>query len=193
MKIIQTITLAVLALTLAACNSNEDTAQNTNTAGDGAPTNTQATTDHGAEDKSDINIGFEMAGGSIEEETNIPDEEKTALIDSFTEYMESFNEEDTARYMNTISKNPEGFNYDDEKVKVEETFNIYDTIRTAEDITVVKYNKSEAQVFSNIHTALEQTDTGAKLDQNGRQVTVFVKEEGKWLVSSVYYIGDSTE
>jgi len=193
MKIIQAITLAVLALTLAACNSNEDTAQNTNTAGDGAPTNTQTTTDHGAEDKSDINIGFEMAGGNIEEETNIPDKEKTALIDSFTEYMESFNEEDTARYMSTISKNPEGFNYDDEKVKVEETFNIYDTTRTAEDVTVVKYNKSEAQVFSNIHTALEQTDTGAKLDQNGRQVTVFVKEEGKWLVSSVYYIGDSTE
>ncbi|MCZ8539181.1 nuclear transport factor 2 family protein [Psychrobacillus sp. FSL K6-2365] len=195
MKIIQTITLAAFALTLAACNSNDETVQNqnTNSAGDIAPTNTQATTDHGAEDKSETNVGFELSGGNIEEATNVPDKEKAAIIDSFTEYMESFNEEDTERYMNTISKNPEGFNYDAEKVKVEETFHDFDTIRTAENITIIKYDKSQAQVFSNIHTSLEQMDTGAKLDQNGRQVTVFVKENSEWLVSSVYYIGESTE
>lgn len=193
MKIIHTITLAAFALTLAACNSDEETNQNTNSAADIAPTNTQATTDHGAEDKSETSVGFEISGGNIEEATNVPEEEKTAIIDSFTEYMESFNEEDTKRYMNTISKNPEGFNYDAEKVKVEETFNDFDTIRTADNITIIKYGKTQAQVFSNIHTSLEQTDTGAKLDQNGRQVTVFVKEDGKWLVSSVYYIGETTE
>lgn len=193
MKIIQTITLAAFALTLAACNSNEETNQNTNSAGDIAPTNTQATTDHGAEDKSETNVGFEMTGGNIEEAAKVPEKEKTAIIDSFTEYMESFNEEDTERYMKTISKNPEGFNYDDEKVKVEQTFNDFDTIRTADNITIIEYDKSQAQVFSNIHTSLEQIDTGAKLDQNGRQVTVFVKEDGKWLVSSVYYIGESTK
>ncbi|WP_419961322.1 nuclear transport factor 2 family protein [Psychrobacillus sp. BM2] len=193
MKIIQTITLAAFALTLAACNSNEETNQNTNSAGDIAPTNTQATTDHGAEDKSETDVGFEMTGGNIEEAAKVPEKEKTAIIDSFTEYMESFNEEDTERYMKTISKNPEGFNYDDEKVKVEQTFNDFDTIRTADNVTIIEYDKSQAQVFSNIHTSLEQIDTGAKLDQNGRQVTVFVKEDGKWLVSSVYYIGESTK
>ncbi|QUG40781.1 nuclear transport factor 2 family protein [Psychrobacillus sp. INOP01] len=193
MKIFQTITLAAFALTLAACNSNEETNQNTNSAGDIAPTNTQVTTDHGAEDKSETNVGFELSGGNIEEATNVPEKEKTALIDSFTEYMESFNEEDIKRYMNTISKNPEGFNYDDEKIMVEKTFNDYDTIRTADNITIIKYDKSQAQVFSNIHTSLKQTDTGAKLDQNGRQVTVFVNEDDKWLVSSVYYIGETTE
>ena len=193
MKIIQTITLAAIALTLAACNSNEDTAQNTNSAGDIAPTNTQTTTDHGAEDKGETSIGFEMTGGNIEEATNVPDNEKKALIDSFNEYMESFNEEDVDRYMNTISKNPEGFNYDDEKIMVKQTFQDFDTIRTAENVTVIEYNESQAQVFSNIQTSLEQMDTGAKLSQNGRQVTVFVKEDDKWLVSSVYYIGESTE
>lgn len=193
MKIIQTITLAAIALTLAACNSNEDTAQNTNSAGDIAPTNTQTTTDHGAEDKGETSIGFEMTGGNIEEATNVPDDEKKALIDSFNEYMESFNEEDVDRYMNTISKNPEGFNYDDEKIMVKQTFQDFDTIRTAENVTVIEYNESQAQVFSNIQTSLEQMDTGAKLSQNGRQVTVFVKEDDKWLVSSVYYIGESTE
>lgn len=193
MKIIQAVTLAAFVLTLAACNSNDETTQNTNSAGDIAPTNTQATTDHGAEDKSETNVGFEMSGGNIEEATNVPEKEKTAIIDSFTEYMESFNEEDTERYMKTISKNPEGFNYDAEKVKVEETFNDFDTIRTAENITIIEYDKSQAQVFSSIHTAVEQIDSGAKVDQNGRQVTVFVKEDGKWLVSSVYYIGESTK
>ena len=193
MKTIQSITLAAFVLTLAACNSNDDTAQNTNSASDIAPTNTQTTTDHGAENKSETNIGFEMSGGNIEEATNVPEKEKTALIDSFTEYMESFNEEDTERYMNTISKNPEGFNYDDEKIMVEQTFQDFDTTRTADNITVIEYSKSQAQVFSNTHTSLEQMDTGAKLDQNGRQVTVFVKEDGKWLVSSVYYIGETTK
>ena len=193
MKIIQTITLAAFALTLAACNSNDETNQNTNSAGDIAPTNTQATTDHGAKDKSETQVGFEISGGNIEEAAKVPEKEKTAILDSFTEYMESFNAEDTERYMDTISKNPEGFNYDDEKVKVEQTFNDFDTIRTADNITIIKYDKTQAQVFSNIHTSLEQIDTGAKLDQNGRQVTVFVKEDGKWLVSSVYYIGETTE
>lgn len=193
MKIIQAITLAAFTLTLAACNSNDDTAQNANSATDIAPTNTQTTTDHGAEDKSETNIGFELSGDNIEEATNVPEKEKTALLESFTEYMESFNAEDPERYMKTISKNPEGFNYDAEKVKVEETFNDFNTIRTADNITIIEYDKSQAQVFSNIHTSLEQMDTGAKLEQNGRQVTVFVKEDGKWLVSSVYYIGETTE
>lgn len=193
MKIIQAITLAAFTLTLAACNSNDETAQNANSATDIAPTNIQTTTDHGAEDKSETNIGFELSGDNIEEATNVPEKEKTALLESFTEYMESFNAEDPERYMNTISKNPEGFNYDAEKVKVEETFNDFNTIRTADNITIIEYDKSQAQVFSNIHTSLEQMDTGAKLEQNGRQVTVFVKEDGKWLVSSVYYIGETTE
>lgn len=193
MKIIQAITLAAFTLTLAACNSNDETAQNANSATDIAPTNTQTTTDHGAEDKSETDIGFEISGDNIEEATNVPEKEKTALLESFTEYMESFNAEDPERYMKTISKNPEGFNYDAEKVKVEETFNDFNTIRTADNITIIEYDKSQAQVFSNIHTSFEQMDTGAKLEQNGRQVTVFVKEEGKWLVSSVYYIGETTE
>lgn len=93
--------------------------------------------------------------------------------------------------MNTISENPEGFNYDDEKVVVEQTFNDYDTIRTADNATIIKYDKAQAQVFANIHIALEQPDSGAKLEREGRQVTVFVKEDGKWLVTSVYFIGDS--
>ncbi|MDI2589766.1 nuclear transport factor 2 family protein [Psychrobacillus sp. NEAU-3TGS] len=189
MKIIHTLAIATIALLLAACSSNEDTNTNTGSVNDIAPTNTQKTTDHGATDKSEV--GFEMAGGNIEEATNVPAKEKEAILKAFDEYMEAFNEEDINRYMNTISKNPEGFNYEDEKVVVEQTFNDYDTIRTADNTTIIKYDKTHAQVFANIHIALEQPDTGAKLDRDGRQVTVFVKEDGKWLVTSVYFIGDT--
>ena len=189
MKIIHTLAIATIALLLAACSSNEDTNTNTGSVNDVAPTNTQKTTDHGASDKSEV--GFEMAGGNIEEATNVPAKEKEAILKAFDEYMEAFNEEDINRYMNTISKNPEGFNYEDEKVVVEQTFNDYDTIRTADNPTIIKYDKTHAQVFANIHIALEQPDTGAKLDRNGRQVTVFVKEDGKWHVTSVYFIGDT--
>lgn len=190
MKLTHILTTAVLTLLLTACNNNEDTNQNTGSVNDTAPTNSQTTTDHGATDKAEV--GFEMAGGNIEEATNIPAKEKTAIIASFDEYMEAFNEEDIDRYMNIISKNPEGFNYDDEKVVVEQTFKDYNTIRTSDNVTIIKYNDKQAQVFANVHIALEQPESGAKLDRDGRQVTVFNKEDSKWLVTSVYFIGDSS-
>lgn len=191
MKLTHILTTAVLTLLLTACNNNEDTNQNTGSVNDAAPTNTEKTIDHGAKNKAEV--GFEMAGGNIEEATNIPAKEKTAILAAFDEYMESFNEEDIDRYMKVISKDPEGFNYDDEKIVVEQTFKDYDTIRTSDNVTIIKYDAEQAQVFANVHIALEQPETGAKLNRDGRQVTVFNKEDSKWLVTSVYFIGDSSE
>lgn len=191
MKLTHTIVAAALTLLLSACNNNEDTNNNTGSVNDAAPTNVQTTTDHGATDKS-AGVGFEMAGGNIEEATNIPAKEKTAILAAFDEYMDAFNEEDMNRYMNVISKNPEGFNYETEKEDVKAVFNEYDIKRTAENTTIIKYDKTNAQVFTNLHTSLQQPGTGAKIDRNGRQVTVFVKENNKWLVTSVYFIGDSS-
>ena len=107
--------------------------------------------------------------------------------------MGAFNEEDIDRYMKTISKNPEGFNYEDEKVVVEDTFAEYDTVRTAENVTIIEYDESQAQVYADIEVKLSHPTSGAELDRNGRQVTVFVKEDGNWLVTSVYFIGETTE
>ena len=191
MKILQAITLAALILMLAACNSTDDIKENTGSADDGAPTNAQTVTDHGVSDKS--GVGFEMTGGNIEEAKNVPQDEKEALLAAFDEYMEAFNVEDVDRYMSVISKNPEGFNYDDEKILMEKTFEEYNMIRTVENVTIVEYNDKQAQVFANMHTALEQPGSGTKFDRDGRQVTVFAKEEGKWLVTSVYHIAESAE
>lgn len=191
MKYIQALILAASLLALAACNSNEEQATNNGSANDIAPSNIQSTLDHGAKDKS--SVGFEMDGGNIEEATNVPKKEKTAIIAAFTQYMDTFNKEDIKEYMETISKNPEGFKYETEKTDVEAVFEEYDITRTAENITIIKYNENNAQVFANLNTALEQPGTGTKLDRDGRQVTVFVKEEGKWLITSVYFMIDSSE
>ncbi|WP_313892609.1 DUF4440 domain-containing protein [Psychrobacillus sp.] len=191
MKLIQTITLAAIVLFLAACTNNDETQQNSGSATDNVPSDTLKTTDHGVEDKSDV--GFEMSGNNIEEAENIPKQEKSAIIAAFDEYMAAFNEEDIDRYMKSISKKPEGFNYDTEKADVQDVFKQFDTIRTAENVTIVKYDETHAQVFAQLNVALEQESTGAKLDSKGRQVTVFAKEEGKWLVTSVYFIRDTTE
>lgn len=191
MKYLQPLILAAFALTLAACNDNEKQTANTGSVNDIAPKNAQSTTDHGVKDKSEV--GFEMAGGKIEEATNIPENEKTAILAAFDEYMEAFNEEDLNRYMNTISKNPEGFSYETERTDVQDVFTEYDINRTAKNITIIKYDENNAQLFAELHTEMEQTSTGIELKRDGRQVTVFVKENGKWLVTSVYFIANSSQ
>ncbi|MER2261236.1 MAG: nuclear transport factor 2 family protein [Psychrobacillus sp.] len=190
--IIQGLTLAALILVLAACNDKEEVNSEAGSVNDSTPSQTESTLDHGVKDKSDV--GFEMSSdGNVEEAANVPEKEKTAVLNAFNEYIEAFNEEDIDRYLSVISKKPEGFNYEDDKKMVIETFENYDTVRTAEDVTIIEYNDKEAQVYSNLHIALHEPGSGAKLDRNGRQVTVFAKEEGKWLVTSVYFIGETSE
>ncbi|NME05058.1 nuclear transport factor 2 family protein [Psychrobacillus sp. BL-248-WT-3] len=188
----QGLTLAALTLVLAACNDKEEVNSEAGSVNDGAPSQSESALDHGVKDKSDV--GFEMSSdGNVEEAANVPEKEKTAVLNAFNEYIEAFNEENIDRYLSVISKKPEGFNYEDDKKMVIETFENYDTVRTAEDVTIIEYNDKEAQVYSNLHIALHEPGSGAKLDRNGRQVTVFAKEEGKWLVTSVYFIGETSE
>lgn len=137
----------------------------------------------------DGTVGFEVMGDSIQEAANIPADEKEKIIFAFNEYIKAFNDKDLERYKNIISKNAQGFNYDEDVKAVTEVFQQYDVNRTAEDITIVKYSKELAQVFSNLTTNTKELETGAELSGTGRQVTVFVKEDG-WKVSSIYYIGN---
>ena len=189
--IIQGLTLAALTLVLAACNDKEEVNSEAGSVNDSTPTQTESAIDHGAKDKSDI--GFQMSGNNVEEATNVPEDEKKAILAAFDEYIEAFNAEDLNRYLSVISKKPEGFNYESEKELIKETFENYDTVRTAEDTTIIDYSDKEAQVYTNLHISLHEPGSGAKLDRNGRQVTVFAKEEGKWLVTSVYFIGETSE
>lgn len=138
-------------------------------------------------------VGFEMMGEEVKKASNVPADEEKAILAAFDEYIAAFNDEEIDRYMDTISKDPKGFNYDEEKVFADEVFAQFDTKRDVTNVTIAKYNEDEAQVFANMTTHSLQVQTNVEHESAGRQVTVFVKEDGKWKVTSVFYIGDDTK
>ena len=162
----------VTALVLAACGDT-DTADNT--------------TKTNEEIIEEGTVGFEVLGGSITEASSVPAEEKEKILATFNEYIESFNTEDIDRYAQTLSKNPKGFNYDQELDDVQRTFEQYSVIdRKAENITIVKYSEKEAQVFSTMTANMIEEVSGIEVVGEARTVVVLVKEEGKWKVTSVH-------
>ncbi|TKI53512.1 DUF3225 domain-containing protein [Lysinibacillus mangiferihumi] len=170
--------LAVLTLlVLAACSNKED----------------DLTTEEREKVIEDGTAGYEMMGGEVQKATNVPANEEKAILAAFDEYIASFNDKDIERYMNTISKDPKGFNYDEDKKLAEEVFDQFDAKRDVTNVTIAKYNEDEAQVFANMTTHSLQVETNVEHESAGRQVTVFVKEDGEWKVTSVFYIGDDTK
>ena len=162
----------VAVLVLAACGDT-DTADNT------AKTNEEIVEEG--------TVGFEVLGGSIEEASGVPAEEKEKILATFNEYIESFNVEDIERYAQTLSKNPKGFKYDQELDEVKRIFDQYSVInRKAEDITIVKYSEEEAQVFSNMTADMVEEASNIEMTGEARTVVVLVKEEGNWKVTSVH-------
>lgn len=190
MKFKYIVYLTLIALFLTACG-NDEAETNSNSANDGEGASDNSALEHGVTDQSEV--GFEMAGGKVEEAKDVPKEERQAILAAFDTYMTAFNEEDLETYLSVIATNPEGFDYGQEKAFVEETFAEYKVTRTAEDITLIKYDENQAQVFATLQMSLEQESTGAKLDRSGRQVTVFTNEDGEWRITSVFYIGDTAE
>jgi major membrane immunogen (membrane-anchored lipoprotein) len=181
--------LILTALLLSACNNDEST--NSGSVNDGETANEGNALEHGVTDQGEV--GFEMAGGKIETATNVPDEEGQAILSAFDTYMKAFNEEDVETYMTVISKDPEGFDYAEEEALVKDTFKKYNAERTADNITIIKYDENQAQVFATFDIAMVEEASGAELDRSGRQVTVFANENGEWKVTSVFFIGDQVE
>ncbi|OCS86814.1 nuclear transport factor 2 family protein [Caryophanon latum] len=137
-------------------------------------------------------VSFELAGDEVKEAASLPTKEKRDLLAAFDEYIAAFNEGDLERYMAMISKNPQGFDYDDDEEAAKEVFATYDVNRQAVDVTVIDYESEAAQVFANLTIDMKERATGVSLSSSGRQVTVFVKEDGEWKVTSVYFIGNET-
>lgn len=138
-------------------------------------------------------ISYELAGDTVTEADEVPTKEKTALIDAFNEYINAFNAADLERYMATISKNPEGFDYEEDRQAAAEVFASYKVVREAQDITVIEYDGHTAQVFANLIIDMEDNASGTELSSSGRQVTVFANEEDGWKVTSVYFIGNEAQ
>jgi hypothetical protein len=192
MKFKYIVLLVILSIFLSACSSEENR-EGAGSVSDGESSGENSPLEHSVKDQEENDVGFEMVGTNVDEAQNIPADEKKALLEAFETYISSFNEEDLEKYMTVIAKEPEGFDYKEEEVTVKETFAQYEVNRKAEDVTVIKYNKNQAQVFASLSISLKQETTGAKLDRTGRQVTVFAKEDSEWRVTSVYFIGDVAE
>lgn len=134
-------------------------------------------------------VGFEIANGKIEAAQNVPEQDREAIMLAFGEYMEAFNAQDIDRYIATLSQDPKVFNIEEERKTLASTFETYDVERLAEDVTIIKYNESEANVFATIKVDLVEKETGANLSSVGSQVTVLKKEDEAWKVANIYYIG----
>ncbi len=138
----------------------------------------------------DGTVGFEANGGKITKAENVPADEEKAILAAFNEYIAAFNSKEIDRYMQTLSKNPKGFTYEGEKEYITDVFKQSEVIRDAKHTTIIKYSADEAQVYSNLTSHVVQTKTNVKHESTGQQVTVFVKEDGRWKVTSVFYMDD---
>lgn len=187
MKKIVVFSMMSIMLLLGACSKDEPNTSGQGSVDDGEPVNGSGAIDHGVDDKQ---VGFNLLGGSIEEATGIPAEEKEQILSAFNVYIDTFNEKDIDSYLNTLSDNTESFDKAGERAYTEEVFAAYDLDRQASDVTIVQFNDDEAQVFANLKTSMRQVSTGLETNPSGRQVTVFTKDDGEWKVSAVHYIGD---
>ncbi|QTD41138.1 DUF4440 domain-containing protein [Sporosarcina sp. Te-1] len=176
-----------ILLILGACSKEEDKQSNQGSIDDGEAVGGYGSIDHGVDEKG---VGFNMAGGTIEEAQNIPAEEKTEILDTFQSYIDAFNHKDIDAYISLLSPKSESFTIEDERALLEETFKEYNVTREATDVTIVKYNENEAQLFAKLKTTFKQIESGLETKPTGRQVTVFKKTDGQWKVDSIYYIGD---
>lgn len=140
------------------------------------------------EQQEDEKVGFSMTGGSIEEATNVPEDEKEAILAAFDTYIAAFNDRDVEAYMAMIGSN---YDAEEERTFLEKHFENYEQIREPSNVTIVKYEAEEAQVFANINNELKQLSTGLETEDRIRQVTVFAKENGEWKVKSVHSIGEN--
>ncbi|GKV56741.1 hypothetical protein NCCP2222_26880 [Sporosarcina sp. NCCP-2222] len=181
------IMLFSILLVLGACSKDEGKQTSQGSVDDGEAAGGYGSIDHGVDEKG---VGFNLAGGAIEEAQNVPAEEKAAIVDTFQAYIDAFNQKDIDTYLSVLSPNSESFTLEDERALLQETFKDYDVTREANDVTIVKYEENEAQLFAKLKTTFKQIESGLETKPSGRQVTVFKKEDGQWKVDSIYYIGD---
>ncbi|MCP2033355.1 ketosteroid isomerase-like protein [Planomicrobium sp. HSC-17F08] len=176
-----------LMLTLAACSNSEEATGNQNTADDGNSANENNAVDHGMEDKE---VGFTLGDDGKVIQADVPKEEATAILAAYQEYIEAFNAEDLDRYMNVISENPEGFDREEDRKALEDTFATYDTTYKTSDETIVKYEENRAEVYATNIVTVKDPNSEKATEQSGRQVVVFKKEGNEWRVSSLHFIGN---
>ncbi|MGG0655015.1 nuclear transport factor 2 family protein [Rummeliibacillus pycnus] len=166
-------------------NSTESTKDSTKsiTSEDSTSSNKEASTSN-----KDDQVGFEInSNGEVEEAKSIPKDEKKAIIAAFNENIDAFNDKDINRYAATIAEKPKGFNRQEDIDYAKQVFKEYDAKRTAKNVTIKKYKQDYAEVFANVKVFMKQDNNS--FTQPTNQVSVMVKENGKWVISAIYVMG----
>lgn len=179
--------LIAILLVLAACSDSEESTANQNTANDGNSANENNAVDHGIEDEE---VGFTLGDDGKVIEADVPKEEANKILAAYQEYIDAFNAEDIDRYMKVISENPEGFDRDEDRKALMDTFAAYDTTYKTSDETIVKYEDERAEVYATNVVTVKDPNSDKATEQSGRQVVVFKKEENEWRVCSLHFIGN---
>jgi ketosteroid isomerase-like protein len=178
---------AGVLMLLGACSAGNQEADNENSAADSDLSNENNAIDHGIEDKS---VGFTMEDDGNIVEADVPAEEAEKILAAYKEYIDSFNAEDLDRYMAVIADEPAGFDREEDKVALAQAFETYDTTYRTSDETIVKYEQDRAEVFASVEVEMAETGTSRNVTQTGRQVVVFVNEDGNWKLTSLHFIGN---
>ncbi|AQQ53949.1 YybH family protein [Planococcus lenghuensis] len=170
---------------LAGCSADEET-QNADTAEAGYE-NTNDAIGHGVEDDT---VGFTLDEDGTPIAADVPAGEEVVLLEAYNAYINAFNAEDIDAFMNVLADDPEGFDREADKELLLDTFEQYETTYEPSDMTIVKYEEDRAEVFAVIDVTMVDAETDNTIEQTGRQVVVFEKEDGEWRVSALHFIGN---
>lgn len=174
------------SLLLAACGKDKDTEkkQGTNTE---SRSDTQANQNN--QDKQKDNqeeATTDEAAPPIKEAKNIPAQEKKALLAVLNQHVKTFNKKDLDGYMDTISKNPKSFKYDEEREYMKKVFETMDLKIEPQTALIIDYKSTEANIFTEMKTIAAEAGSKKKIEKVSRQVNTFRKEVGKWKLIATF-------
>lgn len=206
--------LVAIGLLLGGCSAaNEESGGGTTE--DGEATEGVGTVDHGIKDAPNVELPteeqpdaakeeqpkeeteqpYELAeDGELEEVTDIPEEEKLAIMDQLDEYIRAINEQNIDAYVAILSPNENVIPIEAHKKQMSEMFETVDVLYEPTHSRIVAYDEKEgvAQVFTTFSIV---TNTKGQDDfrmRDARQVTMLEKVEGEWKVAAFKIEDDAT-
>lgn len=161
---------------------------------DGEANQTGASAGNAAEENK-RKVGFTLDGDSIEEAANVPEADKAEILKAYASYLKSINEQDIDAHLALLSKEADFVESEEQyRAVLEEQFGDFSMDYQSKTETINFYEPDEeAHVWADMDITVTPKPEGTPFEQLGKQVTVFVKEDGQWKVVAVHFKGDTTE
>lgn len=141
-----------------------------------------------SEQKNPVESTVKEAEPPIKEAKNVPEKEKKALLAALDQHVKTFNKKDLDGYMETISKNPTSFKFDEEKAYIKKVFDSMDIKLEPQKLVIIDYKDTEANIFTEMNTVASEAGSKKKVENISRQVNTFRKEDGKWKLIATFAI-----